>query len=159
MKALFGVLAGLALLAGPAHAQRRDRWGVVNVGVVSPAGTTKHHVAITLGVTCSPTYTGVCPGFEFGGDFSNHPGGDLFGVNVGYSVAFGTRRQSSLVPRVGLSILIEDDEHASTFGGISAGLGLRHAVTSKMGWSVDFNWRHYRGFDWPTLSVGLGLHP
>jgi hypothetical protein len=155
MKWLLAVLAALALQAVPAHAQRL-RWGFLNVGVVSERGTANHHVAITLGATCGLTHTGLCPSVEFGGDFTN-PTGDLFGLNVGFAAAFGPRRHTSLVPRVGLSLLIQDDAHPCCFVGSTAGLRLRQGITSTWALSVDYVWRHYSRFDWPILSVGMDI--
>ncbi len=151
MKALLVVLDLAALLARPAWAQWRP-WASLNLGVASPTRTTTHHGVMTIGFACAPTYTGVCADAEDGFELN----GFINVVDIGYSIAFGAQRPTSLFPRVGITAVFIDEHVAnSSFVGFNAGIGLRHALTPHLAGRVDYTWRHYPGFVWPIVSVGL----
>ena len=155
MKSVLALLSALVSLISPARAQSPllDS-GLFNLGLAFPTGTSGH-IVLAIGGTCATTHTGWCGDVEVGFEGRS---GFINLANIGYSVAFGPERSTSLFPRAGITA-VEIDEHvaSSFFVGYDAGVGLRHEFKSQshLTGSVDYTWRHYPGFVWPMVTVGL----
>jgi hypothetical protein len=153
MKSALALLSALVSLISPARAQSPllDS-GLLNLGLAIPRGRSGH-IVLAIGGTCAPTHTGACSDVEFGFEGKND---FIYLANFGLSVAFGPERSTSLFPRVGITAL-SLKEASRFFVGYDAGVGLRHKFKSHSQWagSVDYTWRHYPGFVWPIVSVGL----
>jgi len=155
MKSVLAPLSALVLLTNPARAQSPLlNSGVLNLGLAFPASGTKH-IVLAGGMTCATTHTGLCGDVEIGFEGKS---GFINVANIGYSVAFGPNRTTSLVPRVGITaVLINEHVANSMFVGYDAAIGLRHELPSQLACRVDYTWRHYPGFVWPIVSVGLEI--
>jgi hypothetical protein len=152
MKYALALLTALGSLVSPARAQSPLlNSGLLNLGLVFPTATSKH-IVLALAGTCAVTHTGWCGDAEIGFEGS----GFINLANIGYSVAFGPERSTSLFPRVGITA-VEVNEHvaSSFFVGFDAAVGLRHEFKSQWTGSVDYTWRHYPGFVWPMVTLGV----
>ena len=151
MKAAVTVALLLVSLTNPARAQSPLlNSGALNVGLAFPTGTSGH-IVLAMGGTCAPTHTGPCGDVEFGFEGRS---GFIYLANIGYSVAFGPKRSTSLFPRVGLTA-VDVSKYGNFYVGYDGGVGLRHKFTSQWAGTVDYTWRRYPGFVWPIVSVGL----
>ena len=151
MRSALALLTALVSLISPARAQSPLlNSGLLNLGLAFPTATSKH-IVLAFGGTCAATHTGVCADVEIGFEGRS---GFINLANIGYSVAFGPERSTSLFPRVGITA-VEISKYGSFFVGFDAGVGLRHEFKSAWAGSVDYTWRHYPGFVWPIVSVGL----
>ncbi len=157
MRSALALLTALVSLISPARAQSPLlNSGLLNLGLAFPTATSKH-IVLAFGGTCAATHTGVCADVEIGFEGTN---GFINLANIGYSVAFGPERSTSLFPRVGITA-VDINEHvaSSFFVGFDAGVGLRHEFKSRWAGSVDYTWRHYPGFVWPMVTLGIVVSP
>ena len=156
MKSALALLSALVSLISPARAQSPllDS-GLLNLGLAFPTHSSGH-IVLAIGGTCAATHTGWCSDVEVGFEGRS---GFIYLANIGYQVAFGPERRTSLFPRVGITA-VEINESSSFFVGYDAGVGLRHEFKSQshLAGSVDYTWRHYPGFVWPMVTVGVEAH-
>ena len=124
-----------------------------NLGVAFPKDTIA--LETTFRLACSIGHTGVCLdgalGFDWGRPFTAVY--DLADLDIGLAVARGAERPTALLLRGGVSSWTRND-HTSE-GGVNAGIAVRHLMRSGVGWRVDYNWRHFPKFMWPSLTFGL----
>ena len=124
-----------------------------NLGVAFPKDTIA--LETTFRLACSIGHTGVCLdgalGFDWGRPFTAVY--DLADLDIGLAVARGAERPTALLLRGGVSSWTRND-HTSE-GGVNAGIAVRHLMRSGVGWRVDYNWRRFPQFMWPSLTFGL----
>ncbi len=155
MRSALALLTALVSLISPARAQSPLLdWGLLNLGLAFPTGMSSH-IVLAIGGTCATTHTGWCADVEIGFEGRS---GFINLANIGYSVAFGPERSTSLFPRVGITA-VEISKYGSFFVGYDAGVGLRHEFKSPWAGSVDYTWRHYPGFVWPMVTLGIVASP
>jgi len=152
MKSPLAILSALLLLVGPVQAQWPPSLSV-NLGAAFPRDTLA--LETTMRISCSTTHTGMCLdgtiGFDWGRPYTAVY--DLLDLDGGFSAAFGTERRTSILVRVGGSSWIMNDKTDKT--GYNAGIACRHLVRQRKTWRADFNWRRFRGFTWPSVTVGI----
>ena len=153
---ILALFSALVTLVSPARSQSPllDA-GLINLGLAFPKGTSGH-IVLAMGGTCATTHTGWCGDAEIGFEGRS---GFINLANIGYSLAFGPERSTSLFPRVGIAA-VDTEEHvaSSFFVGYDAGVGIRHQFKSQLTASVDYTWRRFPGFVWPMVTVGLEGH-
>ena len=155
MRSALALLSALVSLISSARAQSPLlNAGLLNLGLAFPTTTSKH-IVLAAGGTCAATHTGWCSDVEIGFEGRS---GFINLANIGYSVAFGQERSTSLFPRVGITA-VEISKYGNFFVGYDAGVGLRHEFTSPWAGSVDYTWRHYPGFVWPMVTLGIVVSP
>ena len=126
----------------------------VNVGAPFPRDSAV--LETTLRFSCSTTHTGVCLDGNIGFDWGagNTAFYDIGDVDGGFSAALGTKRRTSVLLRAGASFWQRGNEKTGR-SGFNGGVAIRHLVGTRKAWRVDFNWRRFPGFTWPSVTVGM----
>ena len=123
-----------------------------NLGVAFPKDTIT--LETTFRLASSIRHTGACLdgalGFDWGRPFTAVY--DLADLDIGLAVARGAERPTALLLRGGVSSWTRNDRTSE--GGVNAGIAVRHLMRSGVGWRVDYNWRRFPQFMWPSLTFG-----